>query len=73
MKTKIYYIGLLKRENNIHLQASSTKDGLSCEVNEYLGARITTKAHLKENKKNLLNEFKKIFPSFQSCKRLIID
>lgn len=72
MKTT-YHIGILKRKNSIVLQAVTVKDCLSSEINEYLGKWETTKKALRENKRDLLQEFKKQYPYFQFCKRLVIE
>jgi hypothetical protein len=69
----IYEIGIYKRGKTIVIQAVENKDCLNCEIVEYFGLRKVTKKHLNNNKKPLLNEFKKQYPYFKDCKNIVIE
>lgn len=66
-----YYIGLVKRNNTVVLQARRLKDNLSCELWNYIGLRYITKAELKQNKDGLLNWINKEFGT--KFTKLVID
>lgn len=74
MADRLYYMGLLKDYKNpdhIILEMRGDLDCLSCEIMEYLGARLTTKKHIKENKADILAWFNDAYHT--NFKRMTID
>ena len=69
---RMYHIGVLKRKSTIVVQASTNVDCLSCEIRDYYGIRITTKANLKANKLALLSELKHD-PYYKDCDCIVIE
>jgi len=68
-KTKCWSNGHSK--NTLVLQARNDRDYLSTDINEYIGERIVTKAHLKSNKAKLLQYFNEQLD--KSFTHLVID
>lgn len=58
---KTYHLGLTWSDGYYKLQAADNVDLLSCEINAYLGRRITTKNMLKCNKRGLIDLFNTMF------------
>ena len=58
---KIYFIGFIKAGKTLIVQMRKDKDFLSCQLWQYFGERITTKARIKEQKAALLIEVNKTY------------
>lgn len=72
----IYYIGIAKQNNGktAVIQARRSVDFLSCEICDYYGARVTTKAKLNANKANILDILKTDKPNvYNDCKYIVVD
>jgi hypothetical protein len=62
MSERTYYLGILPgdydgykhRHDTLILEARESLDCLSCELYQYLGPRIVTKAHLRANRSGIL-------------------
>lgn len=76
-KPSMYYLGLLidycnpKYTGTVTVQARRCIDCLDCELWEYLGPRVVTKAHLKANKAGLLAWINQTFNA--TFTRIVID
>ena len=58
---RTYHIGFCKNGDTLIVQASPSKDGLSCQTWIYFGERINTKKNLYKNRKELLQEVNKSY------------
>ena len=61
IKEKTYFIGFIKSGKKVIVQTAKSVDGLSCELWQYFGERVTTKQKLKNSKKELLIEINKSY------------
>ena len=57
-----YHVGLAKRGRTLEIEARRSVDFLSCELYDYLGLRLTTKASLYKNRYAILAQVKRSRP-----------
>ena len=73
---KTYHVGIAKQNNGqtMVIQATRSVDYLSCEIYDYLGERITTKAKLNSNRYHILASMQKQRPNvYGNCKFAIVE
>lgn len=56
-----YYLGVIWSKGYYQLQAAESVDCLSCEINAYLGARVTSKRDLRSKKASIIKLFNERF------------
>ena len=79
MSDRTYYLGILPgdydgyrhRHDTLVLQARESPDCLSCELYQYLGARVVTKKHLRAQRSGILSMLNR--EHGYNFKRLIVD
>ncbi len=70
----IYHVGFGKRGKTMVIEARRNVDYLSCEIYDYMGKRVTTKAHLKANRYGILAIAKKQNPEvYGNLKYAVVD
>ncbi len=71
---KIYHIGLSKQGNTMVIEARLNVNCLSCEIYDYMGKHLTTKAKLNNNRYEVLRLMKQKRPDvYGNLKYAIVD
>lgn len=76
MPEKIYHVGIGKQNNGktMVIEARQNVDYLSCEIYDYFGKRITTKAKLNCNRYDILQAMQSRRPDvYSNCNFAIVN
>ena len=69
-----YHIGITKRGKTLVIQARRGIDYLDCEIYDYMGVRVITKAHLHEHRYDILAMMQKERPNvYGSLRYAVVD